>query len=117
MFDRRAFVIESFKSMSDYLKYLTGLSTGTVVLLTAFLEKIFTQPVWKFLVSVSLSSLMISVVTSVIAQTMLVFMLSHPDPELSSRKVVNVFIIALLLTWIAFMVGILSLTVFTLKNL
>ena len=117
MIDRRAFVIEFLKSMSDYLKYLTGLATGSVVLLTAFLEKTFTQPVWKFLVSVSLVSFMISVATSVIAQTMIVFMFSNPDPESSGRKVVNVFAFALILTWIAFLVGIVSLTAFALKNL
>ncbi|MBN1186823.1 MAG: hypothetical protein JXB49_31385 [Bacteroidales bacterium] len=103
--------------MSDYLKYLTGLSTGSLILLTTFLDKLFIQPVWKYLVSISLISFMISVFTSVIAQTMLVFLLSKLDPESSRRFLVSVFMYAIIFTWIAFMIGIISLTTFALKNL
>jgi len=35
---------EKHKAMSEYLRFLTTLSTGSLVLLTSFLEKIASQP-------------------------------------------------------------------------
>ena len=35
------------KLWSDYLKHLTTLSTGSILLIATFLEKLFSQPRWK----------------------------------------------------------------------
>ena len=53
--------IESQKMVLDYLKHITTLDTGAMVLLTVLLEKFFQQPQWKFLVIAVFSSFVISI--------------------------------------------------------
>lgn len=57
---------ESFKLGYDFFKHITTLSTGTLLFLITFIEKIFQNPSWKFLVSVCFVSLVISIISSLI---------------------------------------------------
>jgi hypothetical protein len=59
--------IESGKLLHDTYKHLTTLSTGCIVLLSTFLEKLFQKPDWRFLVVVAFTSFVVSVVASVVA--------------------------------------------------
>jgi len=52
--------IETQKVVFDYIKHLTTLNTGSIVLLTALLEKLFTNPEWKPLIGATFISLIIS---------------------------------------------------------
>jgi hypothetical protein len=45
--------LEIFKQSVDFFKHLTTLDTGSILLLAAFLEKLFSNPHWKILVAVS----------------------------------------------------------------
>ena len=45
--------MEGNKLLYDTLKHLTTLCTGSIIILVAFLEKIFLNAEWKFLVSIT----------------------------------------------------------------
>lgn len=59
--------LESLKHDYDSYKHITTLGTAAIVLMTAFLEKVFSNREWKPMVVVSLLSLLLSVVASVIS--------------------------------------------------
>jgi hypothetical protein len=48
-----SFAIEDHKALIDYTKQLTTLSTGSIVIIAAFVEKVFPQPQWKVLLIVA----------------------------------------------------------------
>jgi hypothetical protein len=54
--------LESYRAERDFYKHLTSLSTGSVVLIATFLEKVFPNPEWKGLAEISLGGFTISVV-------------------------------------------------------
>ena len=58
---------EGQKLVYDALKHLTTLSTGSILLLVTFLERLFRQPLWPGLVAVSLAGFVTCVVASVLA--------------------------------------------------
>lgn len=59
--------IEGYKSFYDLFKHVTTLSTGSVLILTAFLEKFFKNPEWKLLIGITLALFIISIISSLLA--------------------------------------------------
>jgi len=107
--------IEFHKAFFDYLKHITTLSTGSVILLAAFLEKLFVQPKWKFLVAVALVGFMLSVVASVIVHSMMI--INFEPGEEPTDKETMALVTILIGAWLGFLIGIVSLTIFSIKNL
>ncbi|MEK6337394.1 MAG: hypothetical protein AABM67_20925 [Acidobacteriota bacterium] len=110
--------IEHFKAVGDYLKHLATLATGSIIVLGAFLEKIILQPNWKPLVAVSLGGFVLSVLTSVVAYTIL--LMNSPVVEEETRWPLwerRISDAAMVTTWLSFLLGVLSLTLFLIKNL
>jgi hypothetical protein len=56
--------IESRKLQADYLKHLTTLSTGSIVIISTFMEKLFRAPSWKLLVAMSLGGFTLCILGS-----------------------------------------------------
>jgi hypothetical protein len=111
--------VEYFKAMYDYLKHLTTLSTGSILLVATFLEKLFLQPRWKPLVGVALGGFMVSVIASVVQYTV---MLYWGFPVFRSRDTnsdwMGCFSLAsLFFSWAGFLVGIVALAIFSMKNI
>jgi uncharacterized membrane protein YidH (DUF202 family) len=106
--------VEHSKIVHDYLKHLTTLSTGSIVLITAFLEKLFTQPQWKFLVIVSILGFMLCVLACVLAQTLLLYY-GRLDRK-SDEKMSLVGALSLFAAWIGFLIGVVALSVFAIRN-
>ena len=52
--------IEQTKALIEYFKHLTTLSTGSIVLITTFLEKLFANPSWRLAVVISIAGFMLS---------------------------------------------------------
>ena len=111
--------LEHYKLTFDYLKHLTTLSTGSIILLVSFLEKIFAQPRWKPLVAVSLSGFTLSVLGALIQHTQMLYWSfpsyranDHPRPEPVIIGIIGIFV-----TWLSFLLGVTCLTVFAIKNL
>jgi len=108
--------LEFHKAFYEYLKHLSTVSTGSILLLAVFLEKIFAQPKWKSLVAVSVAGFLITVIAAVIAYSLMV--LNFPRPGIKSQKWEgNVVFLAVLLTWVGFISGVVSLAIFILRNL
>lgn len=100
-----------YYNVFDYLKHLTILSSGYILVMSAILEKLFQQPEWKLLIVVSFGAFLFSIFFSVIAQAYH-FEYIHTSEELPEDFAPRV----VLLAWVSFIIGALSLMVFTLKN-
>jgi len=96
----------------EYVKHLTTLSTGGILLQVAFLEKLFPQPRWRALVVLSLLALAISVMASVAAYTMLLNDISEIEEE-NRQYVTNLMVVI----WLGFLIGIISIGVFGIRNI
>jgi len=109
---------EFYKFTSEYLKHITTLSTGSIVLITTFLNNIFRYPRWTAFVIVALVGFILSVIASVVAYTLLVhaYRRSLAKSTVASCPL-NILLGSTYLTWIGFLVGMISLTIFAVKNL
>ncbi len=54
--------VEAQKVIFDYIKHITTLDTGAIVLLTALLEKFFKTPEWKILITLTFSGFILSII-------------------------------------------------------
>lgn len=106
---------DRYKIIFDYLKHLATLSTGSIVLITTFLDKTFTQPQWKFLVVSAISGFMTSVVGSIIHYTLMIF--DFPGNRKSGALEIRLMSYSLIFSWAGFLIGIVSLSLFAIKNL
>lgn len=61
--------IEGAKLFFDTFKHISTLSTGSILLMATFLEKLFQNPVFRGLVVVAFLGFMFAVVWSVVAMT------------------------------------------------
>jgi cytochrome c oxidase assembly factor CtaG len=112
---------QSAKLGFDYFKHLTTLSTGSIVFLGSVLEKLFSEPAWKPLVYISFAGFVICVVASVFA--MLSFChLTTPTVSGQAQPSENNLADQILggssgIAAISFVLAILLLTVFFIRNL
>jgi hypothetical protein len=104
---------EKHKALNEYLRFLTTLSTGSIVLLTSFQQGLAAQPNLGFLVGVALAFFMVSIVASVVAYTIVVLNLGL----VATAWERNLSIGAIYVTWVSFLLAILALTIFGLANL
>lgn len=98
----------------DFLKHLTTLSTGSVVVLVTFAEKFTNAPNWKFLFGVSLIFFLASVISS---QICMLFVLSsrrykEREPDWENNTIIGSF----LFTALFLVIGVLSLAIFGIIN-
>lgn len=109
--------LELVKCQIDYIKQITTLSTGSILLLTAFLEKLFSRPAWKLAVVVAFVGFLSSVVGAILAHTMLVeskqFFVSENVPPTSTGRL---FLTSLVVMWGGFLIGMTALGIFAVRN-
>jgi hypothetical protein len=98
----------------DYLKHLSTLSTGSIVLEIAFLDKAFSHPHWKAFAVISLVAFTVSVVGSVILYTL---GLNHSIGQFKGEGAQVVGCWSLMVTWAGFLGGITALTIFAIRNI
>ncbi len=110
--------IEITKLFNDYIKHLNTLSTGSIVLLVTFLEKLFSQPEAKFLIAVSLISFLISIIGGISVKTVFTFVaFNQSDEDDVSERANSLRGIGIILLWLGFLIGISSLALFGILNL
>ena len=102
--------IEKRKAQFEYFRHLATLSTATVLLMTAFADKVFEAAHWKPLMIVSLFSFLASIIGSVAWYTMAVG--SFPIYK-DHGKVETV---SLVTAWLGFLIGMILLAVFAIGN-
>ena len=105
---------ERFNALVDYFKNLTTLSTWAILLIAAFLEKLFKKPVSRGLVVVSLVGFILCVISSISVHTVVLFRASSPG---STGALVPVGVGAFILGVGGFLVGVVTLAIFAIKNL
>jgi hypothetical protein len=104
--------VEGEKLLFDVFKHLTTLSTGSILVMIALLEKLFKENVhWKPLVLTSFTAFTVSIGYAVSAMSGIGLALQQ---DASAQKTVKV---NMLISLTAFAIGIFSLMVFALKNL
>ena len=115
--EKNEYPLEFYKFVADYLKHITTLATGSIVLVVTFLEKVFPSPVAKPAVMVALVAFTICVVGTTAIFTILIGFESprHSDETPAWAQIVAVFFFST--TLVAFLVGIVALTVFGVMNL
>jgi hypothetical protein len=103
---------EHFKHSFEYLRHLTSLAAGAIVLQVGFLEKLFPNPKYKGLVAFSVISFTLTILASVLTQWGLLSFLSHKDPDKSTKYGCSVIVM-----WASFILGTLTAVSFALINL
>jgi hypothetical protein len=107
--------VEAQKVVFEYLKHLTTLNTGSIVLLTIFFERFASRQEWDFLLGIALVSFTGSIVTLILSAFGIVRSIRTP-------KQIGVILICFT-TWnfvlgiLGFSLGIGTLTAFAIKNL
>ena len=104
--------------VASYLKHLTTLSTGSIALQIAFLEKIFPRPKWKAFIVVSLLSFTVSIVASALSYIIVIALTGRA--ELSTERVKRTKVAGhrtLVMALIGFLVGVIAIIIFVLRNL
>lgn len=105
---------ESWKLQYDIYKHLTTLSTGSILLLITFLEKLFAKPTWKWLVFVALCSLFVSILLSFIVMNLMASQVREMEVD---QRFVKRNLTVIILALSSFSLGIFSLIIFAVKNL
>lgn len=107
--------IDFLKEISEHCKHLTTLSSGFILVMVTFLDKLFEQNEWKFLVIVSFVSFAVTILTAVITQAFVIDYL-YPQVELDTPKKGCLTAWVLITTWLGFTTGVVCLIIFAIKN-
>jgi hypothetical protein len=92
------------------------LSTGSILLIVAFLEKVFSKPLWKPLVAISVICFALSIVACVLTQT--IYMANYHLLAEERTRSQKIFLNGgIILCWVGFLSGIILLTIFAVRNL
>lgn len=105
---------ESAKLWYDAFKHLTTISTGSILILVAFMEKLFMHPKWKAMVIVSFLSFVVSIVASVLNMTLLADQIAELETPPSALS--NAEGWALVFGFGGFLIGVVSLIIFSTRN-
>lgn len=105
---------ESIKLLYDLFKHITTLSTGILLILIAFLEKLFQNPTAKFLVAISFACFTITIISSLI--TMAIFIQGIADLGNLWQDEEKVGRWSFIITAGSFLVGIICFVIFALIN-
>ena len=107
-----AHLVESSKLFYDLFKHVTTLTTGTIVVLATFLEKLFKAPLWLPLVVITFVGLVLSLIASLGAMA---FFAKHVREEVTEAEgnIATAFIVVCL---VSFLIAIACLTAFTVRN-
>jgi hypothetical protein len=107
--------IQESAFLAEYIRHINQLSTGSILLITIFLEKLFLQPKWKVLVGVSLVAFLVSVIGGVFVYSVTAF---YVDKEFDGgRRVAMLAVGCTVALWAGFLVGVISIAIFALRNL
>jgi hypothetical protein len=106
--------IDCLRLKFDRDKHMTTLGSGILVLMTAFLNKAFQEPEWKFLVAVSVVSLFVSIAGAAVSLFQVPVELKQ---GISTEEIFPSLANALeaLMVW-GFLIALVSLAAFFLKN-
>lgn len=106
---------EFLKGTSEHLKHLTTLSSGFILVMVGFLERLFRAPEWRGAVPVSFVAFVGCILFAAVAQAYYVGFLNPSDDRKREVRERIAFAVTLL-AWVSFLIGVISLVAFALKN-
>jgi hypothetical protein len=106
--------IEALKTIYDFFKHLTTLSTGSILLMATLMERVFKSPVATGLVSISFVGFIVSIVSSLASMFVLTQAIKAPDFLAPAEK--NFWALAVAGAVGGFLVAISLLVLFSVKN-
>jgi Na+/melibiose symporter-like transporter len=109
--------IETQKTLVDYIKHITTLGTGSIVLIATFLEKVFTDADKMDYVVVSVSCFMISIFFLLICGFAVIRSMRTPDRTQMPAHLVTFTTATFLFGAAAFIIALIYLTLFAIVNL
>ena len=99
----------------DYLKHLTTLATGSIVLLATFAEKFAAASSWRLLLKVAMAAFLLSVLSSLVSMFFTLSVQRREDeavPAWETGTIAATFI----LSAVALFAGVLSIALFAIRN-
>ena len=111
---------ELLKAFCDFLKHQTTLATGSILILTGLFEKVFIRPNWRVFIATSLVCFVVTVVFAVRAYILVIthqFKTSRQGNDWEWEEDWNNILSFGQFAWRAFLLGILFLVVFAIRNL
>ncbi len=111
-------LFEGRKLIFDALKHLTTLSTGSIVLMTTFIDKLFKQPEWNIFIGASYIGFSLTVILSVYAMFLIgIQRIGRYDPQARFGKTeMIVGSGSIILAFAFFALSVLFLSLFAMKN-
>ncbi|WP_462156315.1 hypothetical protein [Pseudoalteromonas piscicida] len=108
--DKKIENVELLKLSFDWCKHISTLSTGSILLMVSFLEKLSQQPSWKLLLPVALISFVCAILGTLGVQLEHLIEAEYKEPTTFG-------IVAGFATLFGFLIGIIALAAFGVKNL
>lgn len=110
---KRQALLEGRKLFYDAFKHITTLSTGSILLLITFLDKVFKNPASLWLFVLSTISFVVSMTISVVVMMILAGAITNRGLEKEDRKMVTLVIGTAISS---FFVGVIVFIIFALQN-
>ena len=105
------------ESIRGYVKHLSTLSTASMLLLIAFVEKLFTDPKEEYLIILSIIFFLASIIGGVLLYTLTLLENDNESQKTKFTKGIKVLsLIGIIFTWVGFLSGITSLAIFGIIN-
>jgi hypothetical protein len=109
--------LASYSQEHDLMKHLATLSTGSIVVLATFLEKLFSHPTWKALVIVAFIGFVLSILGALTWQLLSLLHISAVRSQRAGLVAGHIVVPVLGAALGGFLIGITSLAVFAIRNL
>ena len=109
--------VEAVKLVTGYLKHLTSLSVGSIVVVVTFVEKIAAQPHWKLLAGISVVGFLVCILGCLIGNGILVFRAEGGDFSETKGAAETAEGVSLSAAFASFFVALLCLAAFGIRNL
>lgn len=100
-----------------YFRHLSSLSTGAIIVLAAFMEKVFANPVGKSQLATAIGCFLITVVASVLNYTLAIRYFPIDEFKSRSAGVVIAMFTGLFFSWGGFLFGMIFVTIFMIRNI
>ena len=104
--------IEGIKLVCDYLKHLTTLSTGSIVLLATFLEKFSSKPGGEVSATIAFIGFAVTILGALVGNGVLVFRAEQGIFDATTGIEQHIEGWSLLIAFIGFFVALISLCIF-----
>jgi hypothetical protein len=106
--------IEEQKLTFDYIKHITTLDTGSIVLLATFLEKFFKKPEWRVLIIPTFLGFVVSAIALGLASIGILRSIRTPTDISTGLRTFTA--VAFLIGVFGFLLGMTSLALLAVKN-